>query len=252
MRIATYNIWNSKEGMPHRKKHVVEEIRKLNADIICLQEVTNRKLAEVIATESDYSFYYFEYYADEEEGLAILSRKPFVRSISLLDGANALMGVFEVHGKTVGIVNLHLPWDSTMKRAEQMINIDSCVEHEQCDYAILAGDFNCSETSDVNRFLLGECLLVGKEVKRNWFDLALSYAERTHEQPEYTLNFMENPRFINNTIEINSRVDRIMLRNSYPDEFPVLRGCQVFGQTVYEETKLAASDHYGVSVDMDF
>ena len=88
--------------------------------------------------------------------------------------------------------------------------------------------------------------------KRNWFDLALSYAERTHEHPEYTLNFMENPRFINNTIEINSRVDRIMSRNTYPEEFPVLRNCQVFGQTVYEETKLAASDHYGVSVDMDF
>ena len=39
MRIATYNIWNSEQGMPYRTNCIIGEIRKLNADVICLQEV---------------------------------------------------------------------------------------------------------------------------------------------------------------------------------------------------------------------
>jgi endonuclease/exonuclease/phosphatase family metal-dependent hydrolase len=252
MRIATYNIWNSKDGMPHRERHIVEEVEKNNADILCLQEVPDKKFAERILKESNYPFLYFENYMDSEEGLAILSKRPFERNISLLEHSNAIMGLFESNGKKVCVINIHLPWDSPMNRTKQIIAIDSFVDNEQCDYVILAGDFNCNETSDVNRFLLGECLLEGKETKRNWFDLAVSYAERNHTLPESTLNFMENPRFINNTIEVNSRFDRILLRNTYPMEFPVFQDCHVFGKKVYSETKLAASDHYGVSVDIEF
>ena len=42
MRIATYNIWNSATGMPERKQQLIEEIIKISADIICLQEVPNK------------------------------------------------------------------------------------------------------------------------------------------------------------------------------------------------------------------
>lgn len=252
MRIVTYNIWNSQDGMPYREKHIIEEIVKLSADIVCLQEVSNREMAEVISKASDYPFWYFENYMDADEGLAIMSKKPFIRNVSLLDSANAILGFFEECGKRLCVVNIHLPWNSPINRAKEIVSINSYIDKEQYDYAILAGDFNCSETSDVNRFLLGECLLDEKEAKCNWFDLALSYAERIQTQPECTLNFMENPRFVNNTIEINSRVDRIMLRNTYPVEFPILKECHIFGRKVYAETRLAASDHYGVSVDIEF
>ena len=46
----------------------------------------------------------------------------------------------------------------------------------------------------------------------------------------YTLNFRENPRFKNNIIETNSRYDRILLRNTYPCEFTILRKCTTFGK----------------------
>lgn len=61
-----------------------------------------------------------------------------------------------------------------------------------------------------------------------------------------------NPRFVNNTIELNSRFDRIMLRNTYPCELPILKECGIFGKKVYQDINLSASDHYGLVVEIDF
>lgn len=36
MRMATYNIWNSENGPPHRNKYIVTEIKTINADVIRL------------------------------------------------------------------------------------------------------------------------------------------------------------------------------------------------------------------------
>ena len=49
MRIATYNVWNSERGMPVREKYLINEIRNVKADVICLQEVHNEELAQRIA-----------------------------------------------------------------------------------------------------------------------------------------------------------------------------------------------------------
>lgn len=58
LKIATYNIWNSESGMPYRIKYIVNEIKLINADVICLQEVSSRKLAEGIAANADYPYWY--------------------------------------------------------------------------------------------------------------------------------------------------------------------------------------------------
>lgn len=137
------------------------------------------------------------------------------------------------------------------ERERQIADIVATVDDKKVDYLFLAGDFNCTDTSDVQRFLTGECLLAGNEAKPRYYDLALAYAELIGKEPECTLDFRKNPRFQNNTIELNARFDRILLRNTYPCEFPVLRSCITFGQTVYEDIRLAASDHYGVAVEIE-
>lgn len=48
MKIATYNIWNSESGMPYRIKYIVNEIKLINADVICLQEVSSRNWLKVL------------------------------------------------------------------------------------------------------------------------------------------------------------------------------------------------------------
>ena len=49
MKIAAYNIWNSKCGMSCRMKYIANEIQKIKADAVCLQEDSNRELAESLA-----------------------------------------------------------------------------------------------------------------------------------------------------------------------------------------------------------
>lgn len=251
MKIATYNIWNSGNGMPYRSKYIINEMLEIRADIICLQEVHNRELAENIAISVGYRYWYFDNYPNEQEGLCILSHIPFEECDSWLNDSNAIYCSFLHEGKRVSVINVHLPWDSVAERERQIVSIVNAVDKKQYDYVYMAGDFNCNDSSDVQRFLSGECLLNNCESKPCWFDLALSYAELSNANVEYTLNFRENPRFKYNTIETNSRFDRILLRNTYPHDFPVLSKCSIFGKTIYEDIALAASDHYGVIVEIE-
>lgn len=251
MKIATYNIWNSEAGMPYRSKYIVNEIQKIEADVICLQEVCNRELAENIANSAGYEYWYFDNYQNDEEGLCILSHIPFSECDSWINDVNAIYCSFLHDGKNVSVINVHLPWDSVAERERKIVDIIININKKRYDYVYMAGDFNCSDSSDVQRFLRGECLLHNCESKPCWFDLALSYAELSNTNVEHTLNFRENPRFKSNTIETNSRYDRILLRNTYPCDFPILRKCTVFGQTIYDDIHLSASDHYGVVVEME-
>ena len=127
MKIATYNIWNSESGMPYRIKYIVNEIKLINADVICLQEVSSRKLAESIA-------------------------------------ANAIYCSFFYNSQKIAVVNVHLPWDSVLSREHQIIKIVNAVDKKTYDYVYMAGDFNCSDFSDVQRFLLGECTAIYEDI----------------------------------------------------------------------------------------
>lgn len=251
MKIATYNIWNSENGMPRRRKYIIDEIQVIDADVIGLQEVPNRAMAEDIAMAAGYQHCFFEHYPNNEEGLCILSKIPFGECDSWFDETNAIYCSFVQADKKIAVINVHLPWDSVAERERQIVDIVTAIDEKQYDYVYMVGDFNCSDSSDVQRFLNGECLLDNRESKPCWYDLALSYAELKNITAEYTLNFRKNPRFKYNTIETNSRFDRILLRNTYPCEFPILKKCTIFGQRVYEDINLSASDHYGVVVEME-
>lgn len=86
-------------------------------------------------------------------------------------------------------MNVHLPWDSVLIREHQIIKIVNAVDKKTYDYVYMAGDFNCSDFSDVQRFLLGECTLNNCESLPCWFDLASAYAEITDKEAEDTLDF---------------------------------------------------------------
>lgn len=250
MKIATYNVWNSECGMPFRRQYIIHEIRAADADVLCLQEIRSKWMAEEIASKAGYPYCFFDHYKNEE-GLCVLSRISFAECDSWLGTANAIYCSIIWKDKMWSVINLHLPWDSVVERERQIVNILNAVDGKQSDYIYMAGDFNCPDTSDVHRFLTGDCLLNRKEAKPRWYDLALAYAESTNSAVECTLDFRRNPRFVNNTIELNARYDRILLRNTYPNEFPILKSCITFGQRVYEQANLAASDHYGVMAELE-
>ncbi len=120
MKIATYNIWNSESGMPYRENHIIDEILKVKADIICLQEVSGKAMVESIAEKAGYEYYFFDHYENDEEGLCILSKIPFAECDSWLHKANAIYASFEWNDKTIAVINLHLPWDSVAERSGKL------------------------------------------------------------------------------------------------------------------------------------
>ncbi len=252
MRIATYNLWNSRQGQPLRHAWLLRELKALNADLLCLQEVKNTSCATELAGKLGYAHTHFAAYPGQEEGLCMLSRTPLEHRFVLYPQANAIGAVTLAEDTAIGLFNLHLPWDSPLCRERQAVALTSAAMNLPCTQLLLLGDFNCSDTSDVQRFFLGDTTLRETEAKPCYFDLARTYAERMGTTPDATLQFRRNPRFTDNTIEADQRFDRILLRNPYPNPFPELRSCRIFGEDVCPENGLAASDHYGVAAEIAF
>lgn len=247
MRIATYNIWDSEVGMPMRFRQLVEEIIGIHADIICLQEVRDCETHDNFALNCGYPYSCWQ----EQTGLSVFSRFPLEKSSDFEYGTSAYI---QWEGKILLVVNIHLPWEKVSLREKAIVKIAADIANTRADYTLLMGDFNCSENSSVHRFLKNEQSLLGADAY--YFDLAEAFAEINGTKTTATLNFRENPRWgiaePKNTIEINQRFDRIMLKNPYPADLPKLQKCTVFGTGISKESKLAASDHYGIMVDIDF
>lgn len=247
MKIASYNLWDSSSGMPLRFGQLRDEIRAADADILCLQEVDCPSTHRILSEDCGYTHSHHL----EKAGVSILSRWPLVEAHNFEFACAALI---KAPGHTLLAANVHLPWNSALKRERAITELTAALQNIPADYTLLSGDFNGSDHSSVHRFLLGDQSLLGCEAY--YFDLAEAYAETTGIPPEPTLNFRKNPRWgvINpaNTIEVSGRFDRIYLKNPYPAEFPQLRRFSLFGTAVSEKTQLAASDHYGVCAELAF
>ena len=113
MRIATYNIWNTDKAVSERKLAILTQIKKVNADIVCLQEVMNYNYYKYITQKCDYQFFCFFNHTNEEEGLAVLSRYPIRESKYI---SNAVITAIEADRYLISLANVHLSWDSMLKK----------------------------------------------------------------------------------------------------------------------------------------
>ena len=247
MRIATYNIWDSGIGMPVRLQQLIDEIIETNADIICLQEVSNCEKHEMFSSLCGYDHSHWQ----AQTGLSILSRYPIDNTFDFEYGTSVCI---KFENKTLIVVNVHLPWERASLREKAIVDIAEKISNIKADYTLLTGDFNSAENSSVHRFLTNEQSLLGADAY--YFDLAQVYAEMNGTKAPSTLDFRKNPRWgiaePKNTIEVSQRVDRILLKNPFPAELPELKNCIIFGTEISKETGLAASDHYGVVAEIEF
>ncbi len=245
MKIASYNLWDNPAGMPHRQVQIADTLKALHTDILCLQEDCGTP--DIYASLPNLP----HIVRHGEGGLTTMSRYPITEHRLC---PHALAAVIFCESKTLCVVNLHLPWKSALAREEAIVSVSEEAKALCADYTFFAGDFNCSDTSSVHRFLCGEQSLCGHDAY--CFDLAQSYATQSMTTPEPTLAFRENPRWgivdPPNTLEKNERFDRIYLANPYPKAAPVLHAFGVFGKEISEETRLAPSDHWGVYACLDF
>ena len=247
MKIATYNIWDSDMGMPLRFRQLIAEIIRIKADIICLQEVSDREKHDSLSKACRYDYSHWQ----TQTGLSILSRYPIDKTADFEYGTYARI---QLESRTLLVINVHLPWERASLREKAIVNLVESTVNIEADYTLLTGDFNSSENSAVHRFLTNEQSLLGADAY--YFDLAEVSAEMNGTKTLATLNFRANPRWgigrPKNTIEVNQRFDWILLKNPYPIELPELKKCVLFGTEISKETNLAASDHYGIMVEIKF
>ena len=252
MRLATYNLWNDERGGEARRQQIVEEIMAAGADVIGLQEVTPKLFQDRLAEL--YPHAVFRAYDGEDEGLAVLSRYPVLETAWLYERAEddhsaGLHVVLEAADKRISVMNVHLPWDSALRKERQIVAIDRYLHERKADACVLMGDFNGGLNSSVHRYLTGEQSLLDHEANPCWFELSSAYAALHDELPRPTLDFVRNPRWGGgNTLEIPVPADRIYLMNGFGEAS--LRQVSLFGTAVSPKSGYAASDHYGVWADI--
>ena len=108
MRIASYNLWNSECGMPERAEQIRNEILRVDADVMAMQEVSGEVWQMLCKMKALYPYAVYSQYPGEDEGLAFLSKLP-VLSKELI-GSAAQHVLLEAPCGTFSVTNVHLPW----------------------------------------------------------------------------------------------------------------------------------------------
>lgn len=258
MRIATYNVWNENGGIGNRLEQILKELRNVGADLIALQEITPQFYRDYLLNMTEYPYSEFGKYTGEDEGLAILSKYPFTNRTFLHTDRNymnscALNVLININHITISVTNVHLPWDSIKRKEEQIVAIDRfCYEQRAlADYFIVLGDFNCGINSSVHRFLTGGQTIYGSEANPYWLEVTSVYAAIKGQRLLPTLDCINNPRWKGkDAMYAPENFDRIYVMN-IGNGYRFDR-VELFGTEVDSVNHLCASDHYGVTADIEF
>ena len=179
LRLASLNLLYKSLNLELRLNSLIEELKIINCDVLCLQEVVSANQYPVIERLSE-ELGFIANFAKLEipemltgalYGPAILSKIPeehfgvMSQSNLHLDGfitpQPIITSSFLYNGYTVYIINTHLTWGShaTGARTRQVERISQYArglrEIEPQAVILLAGDLNCAEESTPIRFLKG-------------------------------------------------------------------------------------------------
>jgi endonuclease/exonuclease/phosphatase family metal-dependent hydrolase len=163
--VVTLNLWHDRHDWPRRQSLIVAELRRLNPDVILLQEVLQhaalQNQAEVLAEQLGYASYFVSVDPPGRErryGNAILTRegplKRGSRSLQPRDDYRVAGWVrTSVRGRTVNVYVVHLNVDdrSGNVRAQQIRDLLAFVDATRGDAPVLiGGDFNTTaETQEL-------------------------------------------------------------------------------------------------------
>jgi len=268
LRVATYNIWNAKRNWPRRLAAAVEELTRLDADVVALQEAPVEAapgvpLHQLLREQTVYPHILHLPYpgpADKREwpeGLAFLSKLPIEDiSVNWEDGQpteNSWAGRIVVRwdGGSLGITNVHLDWRHAASRERHIVRIvRDLIDARPCDLDLLCGDFNDDGDAPMLQFLAGRTSLDG--FRTCWHDLALEWHAERGEAPPVTLDFERNPRWkLMQIADPSKRFDRIYLRAADPARAPRTLRVGLFGKDPTNSLGIVPSDHSGLFADIE-
>ncbi len=260
MKIATYNIWNENKGVGDRCRLIMDEILRVGADVIALQEITPDFYGNFLSPLPEYPFSRFGKYSGEEEGLAVLSKYPiddstFLHEDESYSNACALNVIISADGLKISLTDVHFPWDSIIAKEEQIVSVNrfcrNQLESRLADYLEVIGEIKFVIKSIPHLYKTGQHTLSGQEAKPYWYEVSSVYAAIHGHELQPTLDCVNTPRWKGKPAtyapENFDRIYVLNVRNGYRFE-----SVEVFGTEVEPATGLCPSDHYGVSAEIKF
>jgi endonuclease/exonuclease/phosphatase family metal-dependent hydrolase len=267
VRIATWNIWARYGPWEARLPAITETLRRIDADIVGLQEVwedDTRNQASELAAELGYPSSVFApnlVFADGvRAGNAVISRWPIRRSeVRTLprhagdavdeEGEERLCVFAEVDGPrgAIQVFCAHLSWrdDHSAVRQEQAREICRFVRETRPRVfpAVLLGDLNAEPHSDELRMLTGRTTVpVPGILFRDAWEAAGGDA------PGYTWS-NDNP-FARATLNIDQRIDHILVGRPKLGGVGHVLDVRVVGDEPVDG--MFGSDHYGLVAELRY
>lgn len=290
VRIATWNVWGRYGPWQERLPAITETLRRVDADIVGLQEVwedDQRSQASEVAAALGYTEPVYEANLERDgarSGNAVLSRWPIGRrEVRRLpreagpfaddEGEERLAVLAEVDGPRgpIQVYCAHLSWrgDHSAIRQQQVAEICRFVRESRPRSfpAVLLGDLNAGPDSDELRMLTGEGAgpVPGVVFRDTWVWAANTSGERRFTDPgaaprragaSATMNtdpgatWSNDNPFAASSLDLDRRIDHILVAA------PKARGCgQPLATWIVGNEPIDGmygSDHFGVVTDLRY
>jgi endonuclease/exonuclease/phosphatase family metal-dependent hydrolase len=262
----TWNLWWRFGPWEARQPAILETLRRVDADIICLQEVwQTRDGADQPGGFATELGYHCAHAADlgldlapESLGNAVLSRWPITssesRSLPAPDDLNELRTVVraDIDGPRgpIEVFSTHLNWrlDQSHVRMMQVAALCEFVQatKDRRTYPpILCGDFNAEPDADEIRVLTG--LSTAPEPKLIFYDAWR--ASGGDGGPGFTWS-RANPFTTNDPVLIDARIDYVFVGYPHDQSAGEPMTCRIAGDEPVDGVQ--PSDHYAVVAELRY
>jgi endonuclease/exonuclease/phosphatase family metal-dependent hydrolase len=273
LRVVTLNFWGTEAPLDRRLALAVRQLRALDPDVVCMQEVkplaggptTSHALAESLGMHACYARAVA--WDGGEEGLAIVTKQPLVehRVLALPDPRPAdarilLSGRVTTAGGPIWVHTTHLHYrlNDGVARERQVLAIDAAVRACGRDNTdppqILCGDLNATPDSDEIRFLRGLTTLDGRRTHFQDAWLRLHREPVAGEGPAEGITWSSENRFTRalRSLDLDRRIDYVLVTTRKKDGRGTVHACNVVltERDDSDDGEIAASDHYGVFAEI--
>lgn len=278
LRVVTLNLWGTEPPLDRRVELAIRQLRALDVDVVCLQEVrpldgkTGRTTADVIAEALGMAAHYAVAVSWDDgahgklpagqEGLAVLAKRIVDARVVPLpeprvaDARILLSAQVETAGGPIWVHTTHLHYrlDDGLAREQQVLAIDEALRAHRDNTSppqILCGDMNATPDSDEMRFLRGLTTLGGRRTHFQDAWLRLHREPLPGEGPAQGITWSSENELTRplRSLDIDRRIDYVYVTSRKKDGRGTIHDCRVV-MTERDADGVSASDHYGVYAEV--